>query len=151
MQEDAIEALKKLHSAAIDARNGYQEALEDAKGQGLSGLFAEMVDLHAGNADELRQALAKVGVHAHENGSFMSVVHETIMDIRSLFGGLGSSVLPGLIDGEQRNVGKYDDALAEDSDAQSPFSSLVRRQRDRLGAKLVAMKAERDDLKGAAQ
>jgi hypothetical protein len=47
MQEAAIEALKKLHTAAIDARNGYQEALDDAKGQGLSGLFAEMVDLHA--------------------------------------------------------------------------------------------------------
>jgi uncharacterized protein (TIGR02284 family) len=151
MQENAIEALKKLHTAAIDARNGYQEALNDAKGHGLSGLFAEMVDLHTGNADELRQALARVGVHAHENGSFMSVVHETIMDVRSLFGGLGSSVLPGLIDGEQRNVAAYDKALEEDPDPRGPFSSLVLRQRDRLRAKLVAMKAERDDLKGAAQ
>jgi uncharacterized protein (TIGR02284 family) len=151
MQEKAIEALKKLHTAAIDARNGYQEALDDAKGQGLSGLFAEMVALHAGDADELRQALAKVGVHAHENGSFMSVVHETIMDVRSLFGGLGKSVLPGLIDGEERNVGTYDHALEEDPDPRSPFSSIVLRQRDRLAAKLAAMKSERDQLKAAAR
>ncbi len=41
----------------------------------------------------------------------MSVVHKTIMDVRSLFNGLDESVLPGLIDGEKRNVAKYDDAL----------------------------------------
>jgi hypothetical protein len=39
-----------------------------------------------------------------ENGFFMSVVHKTIIDVRSLFNGLDDSVLPGLIDGEKRNV-----------------------------------------------
>ena len=41
----------------------------------------------------------------------MTVVHETIMDVRSMFNGLDESVLPGLIDGEKRNVSKYDDAI----------------------------------------
>ena len=42
----------------------------------------------------------------------MTAVHKTIMDVRSMFDGLDESVLPGLIDGEKRNVAKYDAALS---------------------------------------
>jgi uncharacterized protein (TIGR02284 family) len=151
MDSNVIHALKKLHTAAIDARHGYEEALEDAKGRGLSGLFAELIELHAGNAEELRQALVSAGEQPDEGGSFMSVVHEAIMRIRSLFGGLGESVLPGLIDGEQRNVAKYDEALNEVAEFPSPERSMLATQRDRLEAKVAAMKSERDESKAAAQ
>lgn len=46
-----------------------------------------------------------------DEGSFMTIVHKNIMDVRSLFNGLDESVLPGPIDGEKRNISKYDDAL----------------------------------------
>jgi uncharacterized protein (TIGR02284 family) len=150
MENNIIHALKELHTAAIDARNGYQEALDDAKGRGLSPLFARMIALHAQNADELRQALIGAGELADGTGSFMSAVHEAIMDIRSLFGGLGESVLPGLIDGEKRNIARYDEALKATWQVASPVRDLLAAQRERLAVKVAAMKAEREDLKAQA-
>ena len=103
--------LKSLHTAAIDAKNGYVEALDDAAGNGMTGLFKEMIDLHSAHADELKCALQKLGEEIDDNGAFMTAVHRTIFSIRSLFNGLGKSVLPGLIDGEERNASHYGEAL----------------------------------------
>ena len=55
--DDQIDHLKSLHTASIDARNGYQEALEDAEGRGLTSLFRDMIALHGGHAGELGAAL----------------------------------------------------------------------------------------------
>jgi len=72
----------------------------------------------------------------------MTVVHKTIMDIRSLFNGLGQSVLPGLIDGEKRNISKYDDAL---KDAKTPpaLAKLLSAQRGRIAQKIALMEADK--------
>lgn len=111
MSDTYTDHLKTLHTSAIDARNGYREALEAAEGNGMTPLFNEMIALHQSNADGLARELSQRGEKADESGSFMTVVHTAIMDIRGLFGGLGKSVLSGLIDGEKRNVAKYDEAL----------------------------------------
>jgi uncharacterized protein (TIGR02284 family) len=142
MDTDIIENLKSLHTSEVDARNGYQEALDDAKGKGMTALFADMVALHRDNAEELARELTKADQIADEEGSFMTVVHKTIMDIRSLFNGLGQSVLPGLIDGEKRNISKYDDAL---KDAKTPpaLAKLLSAQRGRIAQKIALMEADK--------
>ena len=61
MDSDILHHLKALHTSAIDARNGYQEALKDAEGKGMSPLFREMIALHADHASELGRELAKAG------------------------------------------------------------------------------------------
>jgi uncharacterized protein (TIGR02284 family) len=111
MEHDIADHLKSLHTAAVDARNGYDEALRDADVGDLDFLFREMISLHAKHADALALQLRKRGEVADEDGSFMSNIHRAIMDIRSLFGGLDQSVLPGLIDGEERNLSRYNKAL----------------------------------------
>ena len=111
MNNDIVAHLKSLHTSAIDARNGYQEALKDADGKGITPLFRDMMALHERNAGELACELTSAHEIPDEKGSFMTVIHETIMDVRSMFNGLDESALPGLIDGEKRNVSKYDDAL----------------------------------------
>lgn len=111
MQHETLDRLKSLHTGAIDARNGYDEALQDAEGHGLTGLFQSMIKLHETNASELAAVLHTAGEASDDNGSFMTTVHRAIMSIRSLFGGLDQSVLPGLIDGEHRNMSHYDEAL----------------------------------------
>ena len=83
MDADIIDQLKSLHTSAVDARNGYQEALEDAKDKGMTPLFRDMIALHQGNAIELARELTKANELPDENGSFMSVVHKTIMNVRS--------------------------------------------------------------------
>ncbi len=131
--------LATLHTAAVDASNGYAEAFKAADGKGLSSLFAELQRLHDRHASELAQMLTKRGRTADKDGSFMSLVHETIMDVRGLVGGLGESVLPGLIDGEKRNIAKYDDALKEPGAAQD--EPVLGRQRGELAAVVDRMSA----------
>jgi hypothetical protein len=57
---DSLDQLKSLHTSAIDARNGYQEALEDAKGKGMTPLFRDMIALHQDNAAELARELNEI-------------------------------------------------------------------------------------------
>jgi uncharacterized protein (TIGR02284 family) len=139
MENDALEQLKTLHTHAIDARHGYEEALKDAEGQGLTSLFRAMIALHETNAGELSACLVRAGAPVNDDGSFMSVVHRTIMSVRSLFDGLGESVLPGLIDGEERNESGYDKALAMQA-LPADVRGLLTRQRDRIAAAIAGMK-----------
>ena len=50
---DHIEALKSLRTRVIDSRNGYQEALDDAEGKGLTPLFRDMIALRSNDIDGL--------------------------------------------------------------------------------------------------
>lgn len=137
--------LARLHTAAIDARNGYREAVQKSDGTSLTGLFTELEGLHDRHASELGTMLRSRGYDADNDGSFMSLVHETIMDVRSLVGGLGPSILGGLIDGEKRNISKYDDALKEPN--LGTDEAAIGRQRSELAAvigRLEGMKAAED-------
>jgi hypothetical protein len=62
LDNDTLGRLKSLHTSAIDARNGYQEALDDTEGKGMTPLFRDMIALHESNADELARELAEAGV-----------------------------------------------------------------------------------------
>jgi uncharacterized protein (TIGR02284 family) len=115
---DVIEHLTSLHTAAIDARNGYREALKEAEGKGLTPLFTELVKLHEMHATQLSVLLTERGQKPDKDGSFMTMMHKAIMDVRSLFGGLDESVIPGLIDGEKRNVTQRLTVLHSASDRQ---------------------------------
>lgn len=141
LDTNILDHLKTLHTAAIDARNGYEEALEDAEGKGLTSLFRDMIALHHANAEELGALLINAGEEADDSGSFMSVVHKTIMSVRSLFDGLDGSVLPGLIDGEKRNVSKYDDAIAAASAAPTVLATLTA-QRSKIRDKIALMEQQ---------
>ena len=144
MDETARDHLKTLHTAAIDARNGYQEALEDAAGQekgvAMTPLFRDMAALHQRHADQLGRVLTEAGEKPDDSGSFMSTVHKTIMDVRSLFGGLDDSVVPGLIDGEKRNVAAYDDVL-NGAQPSAFLEPLLGEQRRDLAMKIAEMEA----------
>jgi uncharacterized protein (TIGR02284 family) len=141
MTDETLDHLKTLHTSAIDARNGYEEALEDAEGKGLTPLFRDMISLHDNNAAELATELTRAGEQADDQGSFMSLIHRTIMNVRSLFNGLDGSVLPGLIDGEKRNVGKYDDALKVTDSPE--LTTLLTAQRGKIEQKIAQMEVQK--------
>jgi uncharacterized protein (TIGR02284 family) len=143
MREEIIDHLMSLHTRAVDARNGYKEAVEDADENGLTSLFGDMICLHTRNADQLAQTLLAAGGVQDERGSFMSTIHRTIMNIRSLFGGLGQSVLPGLIDGEERNRSSYDEILKIPALPPS-VAGLLSAQRTDIEAAIERMKAMKE-------
>jgi uncharacterized protein (TIGR02284 family) len=138
---DHIEHMKSLHTTVVDARKGYEEALKDAEGKGLTPLFRDMIALHQSHADALAADLAKHGEKADDQGSFLSVIHRTVISIRSLFGGLDESVLPGLIDGEERVIGYYDEAL---TDCPADEFATLAKQRAALQVKVGEMRARKN-------
>lgn len=140
MEAQLIEHLKSLHTGAIDARNGYQEALRDAEGHGITDVFRRMIQTHTTNAEELAALLARAGEAPDDSGSFMTTIHRAIMSIRAIFDGLDESVLPGLIDGETRNVSHYEDTL-DLSGIVPSIRNLLADQRDRLRIAIAAMRA----------
>lgn len=142
MDKENLDHLKALHTSELDARNGYEEALEDAGSKGLAPLFRDMLALHESNAEHIEAVLIEAGEQAGSDGSFMSVIHRTIMNLRSLFNGLDDSVLPGLIDGEKRNVDKYDKALNSPA-LPAPIQQLLTEQRSRIQQKIALMDAQR--------
>ena len=122
------DSLKSLHTLLIDSRNGYEEALKDAKGRGLTPLFTEMIALRQKDSAEIATLLTSLGEVAQSDGSFMSTVNRTIISIRSMFGELDERILPGLIDGEKRIVSYYDDALKAGGDTSSLAALVSQRQ-----------------------
>jgi uncharacterized protein (TIGR02284 family) len=148
LDNNILDHLKRLHTSEIDARNGYEEALEDAEGKGLTPLFRDMIALHQGNVDELAGELNRLGEKPDDSGSFLSTVHRTIINLRSLFNGLDDSVLPGLIDGEKRNVKKYDEAL--EAASASTIAGALSAQRDKIQEKIALMEARKTVVETAS-
>jgi len=70
----------------------------------------------------------------------MTLVHRAIFSVRSLFDELDEDVLPGLIDGEQRNVSLYDEALKQPG-LSAELAALLTTQRARLVEKIEDMKS----------
>lgn len=125
-----IDNLKSLHTILIDSKHGYEEALADAEGHGMTQLFRDMISLRIKDGDEIASELVTLGERPDESGSFMTTVNRAIISLRSLFGGLDESVLPGLIDGEKRIVTYYDSAL--ETAASSVDREILTRQRQNL-------------------
>ncbi|MGQ0456981.1 MAG: ferritin-like domain-containing protein [Hyphomicrobium sp.] len=144
---DRIDALKALHTSLVDSRNGYDEAVKQSNGEGLEPLFRSMIELRDAASSELAQQLTSLGETPDADGSFMSTVHRTVIDIRSYVTGLDASVLPSLISGEERILASYDDALAKSAAGNPEHAALVE-QRAKLIAKIDQMK--RMNAKAAA-
>ncbi|MBR2534489.1 MAG: DUF2383 domain-containing protein [Hyphomicrobium sp.] len=136
-----IDNLKNLHTILIDSKHGYEEALTDAEGRGMTQLFQEMITLRIKDAGEIATILTTIGEKADENGSFMTTINRAIISLRSLFGGLDESILPGLIDGEKRIVGYYDSAL--ETSASSVDREILTRQRQNLLKIIAEMEAKK--------
>ena len=136
---DHIDTLTSLHTALVDSRNGYEEALKDAEGKGLTPLFRDMIALRSRDAAELSRLLTALGAQADNEGSFMSTVHRTVISIRSVFSELDESILPGLIDGEERILGYYDEAFGTVLPGSEENAALMA-QRTSLKTTVAAMK-----------
>ncbi|MGY3452091.1 ferritin-like domain-containing protein [Bradyrhizobium sp. USDA 4353] len=135
----AADSLKTLHTSLVDARNGYQEAADDAETPALKALFAEMIALKERDHAELHDALRRMGETPDESGSFMSTVHQTVVRVRAAVTGLGTHALSSFVSGEEQILGQYDNALQECAGDAATTATLTR-QRDSLQAKIAQMK-----------
>ena len=140
MNPDLLDRLKALHTAAIDARSGYEEARDDAEGRDTRPLFQEMIAVHTKNADDLSHVLQRSGAPVGEDGSFMTTINRTVMSLRSLFGGLGDGVVHAMIDAEKHNRSRYDEIL-KSTEPPPDVREVLTNNRERLEAAIARMRA----------
>ena len=139
MSHGILEDLKSLHTAAVDARSGYEEARDDAEGRDMRPLFQAMIAVHTKNADDLSHVLQRSGAPVGEEGSIMTTVNRTVMSLRSLLGGLRENVVPALIDAEKHNLSRYDHVLTS-TDAPSDVREILLKNRQRLEEAIARMR-----------
>jgi len=85
----AIKMIKQLHTALVDTRAAYEVALKETEDQDVASLCKEMISRRHTDHMGLHQALVLAGAKPDEDGSFMSMVHETVIHVRAAFTGVG--------------------------------------------------------------
>ena len=78
----AGERLKELHTALVDTRAAYELVLKDTDDEEVGRICKEMISLRHTDHRELHQSLILAGEVPDEDGSFMSVVHETVVAVK---------------------------------------------------------------------
>ena len=134
-----LDALKKLHTAMLDTREGYKIAEKDAETPALKSLFRQMIALRSTDHEAIHSTLAGLGEQANDSGSFMATVHKTVTSLRSAVTGLDEDALSPFISGEEKIVEEYDAAINESS-ADPSIRNLLTAQKLTLQSKIAEMK-----------
>jgi uncharacterized protein (TIGR02284 family) len=136
-----VEQVKRLHTALVDTRAAYELALQDTDDEEVAGICREMISLRHSDHMQLHQSLVLAGEVPDEDGSFMSVVHETIIGVRAAISGISKKTLPAFASGEEDIIKCYDDALAETGAVDPAMADILKLQRDNLLKKIAEMKS----------
>lgn len=133
----ARESLASLHTAIVDARNGYEEAIGRAELPELRAIFQRVKALHEKARTELHETLLVRGLSADDSGSFMSTVHKAVI---SAVTGLDDESLSAFASGEERIVEDYEKAI-EDNPDDDALVALLERQKNKLETEISGMRA----------
>ncbi|WP_373510242.1 PA2169 family four-helix-bundle protein [Thiocapsa sp.] len=137
---DSTEALATLQTRVIDASEGHAEGAERTDDPTMARVFQELHGMHKTHASTLGAALVTRGIEPDADGSFLQHVHKAIIDVRSAFGALGESAMPGVRDGEERILDLYDDTLnLAHGDAE--LAALLTTQRGEVAEAIDRMRA----------
>ena len=134
------DALKTLHTAMLDTREGYEVAERDAETPALKSFFGQMIALRTKDHEAIDRALMQQGEEPDESGSFMATVHKSMARARSLVTGINADALSPFISGEESILEEYENAIRE-ADADNATRDMLVGQREALGSKILEMKA----------
>jgi uncharacterized protein (TIGR02284 family) len=135
----ANDELKSLHTALIDARQGYIEAEADADTADMKALFGRMASLHDDAQEAIHEFLLEMGEKPNDDGSFMGTVHRTVISMRAAVTGLDRNSLSSFASGEERIIKAYDDAIAEQASNVS-LRAMLEHHRSNLMRELSEMR-----------
>ena len=132
------DALKKLHTALVDTRKGYEEAIKNTDDPQVAKMSQEMVALRSLDHEELHKLLVDAGEEPDDAGSFMGAVHETVVNVRAAVTGLGKNAMSSFVSGEENLIETYDEAIKEQSSGIS--QQVLKIQRQNVLRKIEQMK-----------
>ena len=144
------DALKKLHTAMLDTREGYEVAEKNAETPALTELFGQMITLRSKDHQAIHSTLIDMGEHPDDSGSLMAVVHKSVTSVRAAVAGISSDALSPFISGEEQIAKAYDAAIDEAS-ANAAVRDMLIDQQTALLAKIAEMMAIYDGRKLSPQ
>ena len=127
----------KVHTRVLDVIRGYEQLVERAEPD-LRPLAARMLALHRAHHGELHLMLEGRGHAPDDSGSFMSLVQENVMRVRSWFDDMDRELIPRIREGEESLVEIYDEAI-DAAPAGGGDRAVLERQKADLRAEIVAM------------
>jgi len=119
-----------LKAAMDDAVEGYEKMLEKAE-PSFKPTVSDLLSQHRAASREIDVMLLDRGAAVDEDGSFMGAVHKTVVMLRSVVDDVDDGWIPGILDGEKRNLDRYDEAIAETT-ADSAMQGTLRTHRESL-------------------
>ena len=135
-----LEKTLELRVAMDDALEGYDKMLEKAE-PSFKPTVSELLAQHNAARRDIDALLRERGTAVDQDGSFMGAVHKTVVTLRSVVDDPDGDWIPGILDGEKRNLRKYDEAIAETAGEPALQASLLRHREvlqrwvDTLGAR----------------
>lgn len=136
-----VEALEKLRTRLVDAIHGYEEALKHADSN-VAPALQRLRTEHSSHVEELGPVLARLNGETSAEGSWMTPVQETVMQIRAWLTGIDEGVVPAVVRGERSLLELYDEALALAGGDSRAWDTLTR-QRSELSTQVAALEARR--------
>ena len=134
-------ALKTLQVRLVDAVNGYEEGASLTESAHMKQVFHDLAAAHRTDADAISAMLLERGETPDKDGSWFTLVHEAIMNVRSLVTGLGEDTLQPIADGERR-IEKLYDAAIEAADPADRDLGALREKRARVAARAAELEAD---------
>jgi hypothetical protein len=133
----------ELKVAMDDALEGYRTMLEKAE-PSFEPTVTTLIEQHRAARDDLETLLRErgAGAAAARDGSLMGAVHKTVVTLRAVVDDPDADWIPGIVDGERRNLDKFDAALAEGA-SDPALQSVLRKHRDALQRQVEALETRR--------
>ncbi len=138
---ETLEHSLALKVALDDALEGYEKMLEKADAS-FKPTVSELIAVHLAARQDIDALLRQRGAAVDPDGSFMGAVHKTVVTLRSVVDDPDSDWIPGILDGEKRNLRKYDAAITE-ATTESALQASLQRHRGTLHQWIDTLDARR--------
>lgn len=132
------DTLQALLTALDDAREGYRTAIDKAEDAQVLALLRTADSLHAAAHADIHRILANRGERPDDDGSFMGMVHKTVITARAAVVGLDEGSLDAFASGEENTLERYDETIRDEVDPAL---------RERLSEHRTALVAQIDNIK----
>lgn len=112
--QKVIDTLNHLIAIAYDGKNGYTNAADAVKEEGMRNSFEHFSQERENYIIQLQQQVIRLGGEAQDNGGPLGALHRTWIDMKSIFtSGDKDAIVNACITGEETAIKEYKDALEE--------------------------------------
>jgi uncharacterized protein (TIGR02284 family) len=137
---DPTAALSQLSTEIAETVKGY-EVMADEGDPDLREAAVHLHDMHESHASQILNAVETMGGRPEDAGSMMGAVRRAVSTSENWLGRLDREALPRIVEGEERLLASYDEALAATTD-HPDIHEMLRQQRAIVEARIDVLRRD---------